>query len=1405
LPGIDHESNKISYLVRSKGDYKDLPQFQDDGPFEILADPGEGNRGSRKLYFRATAYDGLGPNITELDLVQLDQTVDDETVNSDSAIKLSIDDQAIRGSDVNGGAKSEITYTVDIVDVISPLISIIDHEDPIEGILPEIYLLNRTSTQRQIQGNSDEQYYFPDPGLIIRDNYYTEEEITEHNNISVDKKYVFEYVYGTETKTYESVWEFPNRDLDISVVGSYEVFYSLNDPSGNLSKNYNEPDSDEVSRQVNVVDSRAPVVRLYGSSIMYVDLQSIIDGSTSYYDPGAYAIENLYVAGDGLFDWKTSDSKLKLSWDVSYSLCNDLENDTYDAPQRSEDGSDLIEATIQTYLDDYLDDPTSLPTEAVRFIVTYALQDGDGESANRGEANRTVELRGSPNLYPHIYFVLNHDENQKGDPLSSASTIDGTKAVLPTLVWPVEVGVDQFSSAPDAFVFNDLGGDVFEEVQYSTQLLFLDENNISLDQLPSYSFDLQKYLQKVNFWGHKTDNPNYVQFDESTGFYEKYPKGHPNWRRVVIRYKSAQNELGNYSVRDLEIRLRDKTPPSISVDSEFDESIPIKVGEAFEVPDVEIFDSSLSSVSLTPKITTKTGDDLGDDNSSVIFDELKSRGFWEMGEYKIKYNAEDEFGNTEDKELDIIVEDPVAPYVAVLTHDALRKYNSNINLNSSNLTYQNFSIDLVSPNDRFKKELPSNQDLSTTLDKLSDHYVNFSFDSESPYIKESNTSSFHLFSTQLGSDILQSLKENPETLVSSTSKEVVIQDDFGRTYMWYSPFELKFKNSNSQISSLQDPGFLIFEPSNSGVEITSNLHPQFYGDDQIKSLSVTITVSQSNNAGLQTTSNSREYIFLDDVKPLIMAKPNTDQNSSLIVVEAGRSFDANTTGFFRMMREGVVDPSGKGETVLLSAYDVADFPQIPGPIFSTVTNLTKPEINQILTGYGYVNDIYKIEYNVNDSQGNAAIPVERFIVVKDTIPPEISGPTDELILDYKNANNLDYVKEQLLVGVSAVDYGYKGSGDLITPSADISWQVNITKPISDNDDNKSFKWNPHLSSSEIGVIYPYERNDDGYNVTITATDASGNTSNDHNRTLKISDTQAPQITLIGEGVIHDFLRYSTNTGFDDNDSAPQNKELLFADQTSGESFDSSGYNGGAHRIILDNYRFVDPGAYAEDGNSYFSVNDEYPDLDGDGIGETYAIRRVTNRADMLDCEKTGVIYIYSALHDVSDPLLHYQTLMQNEQYGTNTNSTEAQSNNVKVPDVNGSNYKFEQENKNSGINLDVVKIINEYKVRDGWDNESNITERIIYIYESTQYPNFAFYATPLTDGDGQKFEHFYDDGTESRKFLNSTRKDTDGDGVSDFWELAFGSNPEDRNSVPEQDLSDPTVYNSIDFNTSSAQ
>jgi hypothetical protein len=93
---------------------------------------------------------------------------------------------------------------------------------------------------------------------------------------------------------------------------------------------------------------------------------------------------------------------------------------------------------------------------------------------------------------------------------------------------------------------------------------------------------------------------------------------------------------------------------------------------------------------------------------------------------------------------------------------------------------------------------------------------------------QNGTNGFLLKASELDSDFLETLKNSPQNLVSSTSDTLNITDDFGRTFSWYSPFAVKFNDG----TTLQDPGFLIYEPSNSGVTYSASIVPEFYGDDK---------------------------------------------------------------------------------------------------------------------------------------------------------------------------------------------------------------------------------------------------------------------------------------------------------------------------------------------------------------------------------------------------------------------------------------------------------------------------------------------------------------------------------------------------------------------------------------------
>ena len=173
---------------------------------------------------------------------------------------------------------------------------------------------------------------------------------------------------------------------------------------------------------------------------------------------------------------------------------------------------------------------------------------------------------------------------------------------------------------------------------------------------------------------------------------------------------------------------------------------------------------------------------------------------------------------------------------------------------------------------------------------------------------------------------------------------------------------------------------------------------------------------------------------------------------------------------------------------------------------------------------------------------------------------------------------------------------------------------------------------------------------------------------------------------------------------------------------------------------------------------------------------------------------------------------HWQSLMKDGTFGYNTtNEHNATFTPAKVPDVFDENsttvrsglntpYQFLDLNKSDLTNFDMTIITIEYRVKDHWDNSSSIATRLVYFYESRQFGNYAFYATPLTDAGGQPFEDY--DNNESvgmNPALSGARKDTDGDGVSDFWEFALGTDPE-RVGVPgDPDKYTPDFANPLTF------
>ena len=224
----------------------------------------------------------------------------------------------------------------------------------------------------------------------------------------------------------------------------------------------------------------------------------------------------------------------------------------------------------------------------------------------------------------------------------------------------------------------------------------------------------------------------------------------------------------------------------------------------------------------------------------------------------------------------------------------------------------------------------------------------------------------------------------------------------------------------------------------------------------------------------------------------------------------------------------------------------------------------------------------------------------------------------------------------------------------------------------------------------------------------------------------------------------------------------------------------------------------------EDDNAFFDIKDQYPDLDGDGIGEGHLIARVAERSDMDQCSE-GLLntFIRSWFEKNSYSMEDWQKLMGDTNYGYNTRllptDANATGSPAKVPDVDGEDlgggHQFTDLNKTDLTNFDMTTITIEYRVMDGWDNKSEISTRRIYIYRKVDSSIHMPFATPLTDASElPPFEQFYDNGS-GDPFLTSARKDLDGDGVSDFWEMALGTDYKDPSSKP--DLTSHEAYKTL--------
>ena len=170
---------------------------------------------------------------------------------------------------------------------------------------------------------------------------------------------------------------------------SYNI---LSDLSGNESGHI------DLERTVTVIDKRAPVVSRFGLALEYVDLRPIlVDKTSSYFEAGVYAEDDLFSekAENGKIYFDADDASSP--WTVTY------QKQVYDDDSGSwendggivNDGLTPVQNIVDGYINSYESDKSSVPTEPIRYVLTYSISD---ESNNSNSISRTVELRNSPNI-----------------------------------------------------------------------------------------------------------------------------------------------------------------------------------------------------------------------------------------------------------------------------------------------------------------------------------------------------------------------------------------------------------------------------------------------------------------------------------------------------------------------------------------------------------------------------------------------------------------------------------------------------------------------------------------------------------------------------------------------------------------------------------------------------------------------------------------------------------------------------------------------------------------------------------------------------------------------------------------------------------------------------------------------
>ncbi len=1322
--GLTANEETIQYLVKTRSGKEVL--FPDDGEFDLNQGVPEN---PNRPYFSATAYDGT--DITDKVTVSGVDDVDFAILEQNTTLTLTVSDESVRnhvsGSGTVNGATDTITPVVTIVDVIPPRV------EPEGNATP--------SSPYTIHGLEDAD--FPDPGFIIEDNYYTQAQVEAHNQIISNGAQV-DYTYSdpTEVVSYASgtIKYLPDvlivgDAVNMSVEGNYTINYNnLQDPSGNVSEG-------ELTRHVKVIDERAPVVYLIGSNPQYLSMTQIFAGTSVYRESGVEATEDLnhdFKVGDWI-EWNKGESP---PWSVTieqFIWSGVGENGSY--ADAEDNGTTPIEAIVEYWKENQ----DSLPAEPIRYRLTYKVSD---EAGNEGSVTRIVELRDSPNTEP----VITIDSDTEGSIHASDISANYIK--------------------PSATASVDYGS------QGTTTLTLFEEYRL-VDQDGSYT-EVAPYVDSVNF--HSAGGIDYY-VDQSKNL---HAPGSDGWRKLILRFY-AEDDDGNSVEKNATIRRTDTTSPTINLtaaDSLYNYDA-FQAGKAFTDTGIASVDNHgggeltiTVDMNSSDKIETYPQEGQGpytfttDTDSFSYTNNLSNLEFVHPDTYTITYTARDDLNNSGTATRTLTVVDTIKPHMAIVPSSI------SLNFNEDEEDLSPYGND-TNPRDRAYIDTVNITLSDFPQDTTSPHANGFIVNNEPDFVlklSETNASLSPLYDVSQGGSIETSSSNQSNLRWSTTDGS---DGTTNRKFLWHSALNLNLGGE-----TFQDPGVFVESWSDYNVSVWSELFPTFSTGGDLKQIDITYHSKQTSPGGTEITNkieNARRITFIDEVVPSISVSPETDGTNTFILVEAGENYDdSDGVSLFYGSKD---EESPQDASTVRYSYDSTDGDLsaqiVTTGIFVHDTNVSiTSEFGDSKENWSnsedYLNQVIRIDYNVSDSMLNSAT-TSRYLWVRDTTAPTISNISShdfesdgETLLSSSRESNETQIIAEILQNLEAADINGIDANLSTTVDAD--------------------KWAVTFSPAFTQGIYPLDKDDAGYTLTISVTDDSGNIANT-TRYLKIGDYTSPVITLIGDNPIHDFLRYRENTALTDN-------QRLYEDRLGDPAdYNASGFPGGAHRLILNDYKFVDPGAYATDDfvdgdDGFFTNAGGYPSYKGKPTSfRTVNVNAMGGNYDNFeDCyQGPGIIHIWNENPELVDqPLTYFQDRFDSDIEPGGTFEV-----NATLPDVSGQGYEFDDANKNVTKVIKAVKLITQYRVKDGWDNFDD-ANRSVYIYQSEQFGGSAFYATPInkvTSGVAG-FPGFYSDAN------SSVLRDLDGDGVSDYWETRLGTDLEDPSVFPDMMNSE---FNSTDW------